>query len=271
MKKVYYNFRPSQFGAPTIPSENPEMYLSLMLEKATPKNSGWFSSMSPHVDAKTKCPMGNFKDTFFANAKKLFSGKISQNKFEKEMSEQGGTVRKCPGILDLFRNSYLVKAPCDIIICAGSEQVIAQPSDLKLMSTEIHGRHQFTSNDSPKFADKINIKFCLPIYASTKGDKSLMFMTLQPQYHNENYDLPLTVLNGIVGPEYLGYKEQININTMVDYPTGDDTVDIFIPKGTVLSYLWFNEPVEFEYDSTITENPVQTKFSRVTRASDFQS
>ena len=72
------------------------------------------------------------------------------------------TAKSCPGKLELFKNSFLLKYPCDVILetMETGEYLWQKPSKTEVLSIT----HQTTAQveDNGPLASCIMIKFCLP-------------------------------------------------------------------------------------------------------------
>lgn len=264
MKKLYYNYRNFRNDGTNKFADFPEDYVGMFLERATPKTSEYLSGL----DAMTE-KFKTFKEKVFYNSRLFLKGRIAGETFSREVNpNNSGTIAKCPGVFELLKNCYLIKMPCDVTITLDKNGVVLVPANQELVGGVVHGADQYESRTSNIFKNKINLKIVLPITLSTRKDKDVSAMILPATYHTDN---PFTIPTGIISHNYLGYKEQLNIQTFFDKVTGNEVKEYFIAKGTVLGYLWLTEPTELVYDSTLTEDPFRTRFSRMSKVKDVFS
>jgi len=94
------------------------------------------------------------------------------------------TAKSCPGMLELFKNSFLIKFPCDVILETKDtgEYLWQKPSKTEVLSIT----HQTTAQVefTGPLASCIIVKFCLPfIFHAPNNKVSLMdplYWKLQP-------------------------------------------------------------------------------------------
>lgn len=178
-----------------------------------------------------------------------FLYKNDQEKVQRIINKKPLTTLKvCPSFIELFKNSFIVKAPCDLTI-------EITPQEFKSFSLL---PNLFTALNHPKsqmgqFGERfINIKFTFHLsYKPTKKDLNLI--PLNPIYYN---DLPFDVLPGYLNIPYFthgGYP--ININTVFPIDKLNDTNTFIIEKGTVLAMLYCPEGIpKLEIDTNLTPN-----------------
>ena len=116
------------------------------------------------------------------------------------------TTKSCPGMLELFKNSFLVKFPCDLILETkkNGEYSWQKPSHTQVLQIERHSEEQIEFE--PPLSSFIMIKFCLPfLYQAPDNKVSLVESTywkIQPykiapgilNFMNNKESLPLNVI-----------------------------------------------------------------------------
>jgi len=81
------------------------------------------------------------------------------------------TVKSCPGMLELFKNSFLVRFPCDLILETATTGKYSwqKPSKTQILNVDHHPGEQIESN--PPLSSFIMIKFCLPFIFQVPNNK----------------------------------------------------------------------------------------------------
>jgi hypothetical protein len=226
LEKLYYYFCDERFNN----IDDRESLLEEMISPISSSKSKWFESF-PVI-------RGGFKSVpkLLNFIKENVLSKGQSDSFESEILDNNSytTIRACPGIKLLFKNSFLVKCPCDVHIRFDEKlhTFISTCSDPQLCITSCHVPDQYKTPKHSLFQNKHNIKFELPICLQT--DSTAIF--LQPTYHE---DVPFEVLPGVVQMK----EFNLNINTMFNFDKGD----YFIKKGTPLCYIYFDKPYELKY------------------------
>jgi hypothetical protein len=207
--------------------------ISTMLVKATPSSSCWWSALPPNVQGISSY-LDYLKDIHL-NTLKGFPG-------SRRMTV--ATAKKCPAILEVLTNSYLVVSPADVLITIDRNGNFVSDSPSPLIDVISHEAEIFHAqcNASGLFNDKMNLKIEIPVYISSE----VPYIFLEPKYHNKTfYEVSLGAITG----KYMK-GQPLTINTFVDIPTTDDPVHYFIKKGEVLAYLWFPETVKLRKSAT---------------------
>lgn len=107
------------------------------------------------------------------------------------------TIKSCPGILDLFKRSYLVKWPCEVLL----ETSIDNDGSPKwrwnipdpILSFNSHSLKQWQSSVQI-YKNKFNLKIELPYLLGASKPVSLMY--LPPSYHTS--EVEYDVMPGII-------------------------------------------------------------------------
>ena len=145
------------------------------------------------------------------------------------------SVKHCPAIRRTLSDVYLLTAPCDFTVVLGKndkfKKIIEDPT---LFNIATHRTRQF-SHGGDLMQNKTNVKLEFPIVIRPSVSN---YLFLQPVYHE---DMPYQVMPAILEEDCI----PLFVNVLFDTPK--DTTSFSFKKGQVLAYLWFPEPVEFEY------------------------
>lgn len=139
----------------------------------------------------------------------------------------------CPSFVELFKNSYMLCAPHDIMFRFVDDNVESHgTSDFMYF-----GKHNLGEQMHPYFGDKY---YSIKVMLKTKvtSDVPMKMMYLHPQYETRS-TFPATVINGVV-PLVPGAYVELNTNMIIE----QDKIPkqpVFIEKGTPLSYIYFPE------------------------------
>ena len=159
-------------------------------------------------------------------------------------------VKQCPSFHELFSNSYLLKAPTDLIIETNKDG-LKSLSPTPFFRAEFHSPSQIKGWNS----NKQNIKFELnfPIKLTNKTHK---FIYLSPTYYN---NFPFEVIPGVlklIPNTILNFA----VNTMFNIDKNNLNNKFFIEKGTILCMLYCPEGlVDIEVKDQV-KNQYPTKF-----------
>jgi len=142
----------------------------------------------------------------------------------------GATVKTCPGIVDLLKTAYLIKAPADMVITVESTgRYCHNSSDPSIINITPHDPAQYFQEDNKLFDGKIALKFDIGVKIKTTG---FGYIITDPTYHSNS---GCFVPTGVMSSQYAKSTE-LNVIAMIDIPEGDDKV-ISIKAGDVLAYL----------------------------------
>ena len=103
------------------------------------------------------------------------------------------TARGCPGMLELFKNSFLIKFGCDILLETNTkgEYFWQKPSGTQVLKLHHHPQEQVESQ--PPLSSFIMIKFCLPFIFQVPDNKVSF---IDPVYwKNQPYKIAPGILN----------------------------------------------------------------------------
>lgn len=149
--------------------------------------------------------------------------------------EEKLNVKTCPAFIELFKNSYVIKSPCDWLFEAKpGEYWKFHTSNDNLAQSEDHDFNlQMNSFSNGSI---YNFKLKLPVsIKSTKGSGRINLVYIQPYYHN--YKFPLTVMPGIFP---LIESTLVNLNINYAYENAKH-IKFMCKKGDVLAYLYCTE------------------------------
>jgi len=164
--------------------------------------------------------------------------KLSQE--EKQEVEGFTTVRACPGFRELFKNSYLLKFPSDLLLetTADGEFTWKTPGEEGLLRVYFHTPDQIGSQISDNYTI---IKFILPFLIAGKGTKALF---LDPIYYK---DQPFKISPGVM--ELKGNNIGMPFNVIVFFEKKDATYHF--QKGEPICIVYFSDRVHAKESSKI--------------------
>lgn len=139
----------------------------------------------------------------------------------------------CPSFIELFKNSYLLCTPHDIMFRFVGEDIECHgTSDFMYF-----GKHNLGKQMHSYFGDKfVSVKVMLRLKVTTDERMKMVFM--HPQYETRD-TFPASVINGVV-PFVPGAYVELNTNMIVKRSDISEE-EVFVPKGTPLAYLYFPE------------------------------
>lgn len=180
---------------------------------------------------------------------------------------KAGTVKSCPSFVDIFRNSLVLRAPCDFVFTVtgeGENILIHEFANSQFINVE---HHDLSSQIEKHWGDQhINIK--LNFQAQLLSDTSSKCLILPPEYHFEEGLSPIQPMLGVINllPN-LG--TWLNINMIVGKQYILDAKEIFVRKRTPLAYIYFpfEERVAVEYVSQTEYD--KTSFTRTSFGGDY--
>lgn len=240
MKNLYYAYSPN--ASVDISSID----INEFIQPCTPSSSEWFSSLDFFLDGYK-----SINDRFSDMKRKMVQGVMPPTELQGD--HVWTTIKNCPGIKDLFKTTYLIKAPCDIHISIlrdnNSDQlhVIPNYASEGLVSVTSMEDSAYKSRTSKVLKDTIAVRFTLPILLKSQED----YVTMDPQYHETNP--PWRVTNGVMSS---GYQGPLQVNTFFPNQEGD----YLIKKDTVLAYYYFHKKVKLKLDDSLTKPVFFTRF-----------
>ena len=225
--KLLYRFQDESRNTKDIAEE----LIKGILVKVTPTSSCWWSKMKARVDS--------YKDEH-ERIKHQQIAFLNGSNIEPDTSSRA-TVKTCPGILGLFKQTYLIKSPTEIIITINKDGgYYYNISDNSIINIQSHSKEQFYQEDNTFFKDKISIKFLIGLNIKTTDFK---YMFTDPTYHNNS---GCFVPMGIVNDKY-GKNQELNIITLIDVPKDEETRTIIIKEGDVIAYLVTLKDCDIEF------------------------
>jgi hypothetical protein len=258
MKKIQYKFI---YDCETM-NTSPQSYVDMFIEPCVASTSSWWKSLN--VFSTTN--KGNYIDHWrqsskdFENKKRNAESIYNEFNFLDPQTNRGvnnynecldtRTAKRCPGILDLFKNSYLVKSPIEIYIEVRNRSInVIHQANYDMMKISMHPEHQYKTSSNNLFEDKISIKFDLPVALKSPCP----FIFLPPMFHTKN---PIfEVIPGVISDPGQYKLQTLTTHTFLDISKDRD---IHIKAGDVIAYLWFTEKTK------LVHNPdfVMHKFRR---------
>jgi len=116
------------------------------------------------------------------------------------------TAQSCPAMLELFKNSFIIKFPCDVILETKEDGKYfwQKPSATQVLRIVHHPEEQVEFQ--PPLSSFIMIKFCLPFMFSSPNNKASFiestYWKIQPykiapgilNFRNNKYAVPLHII-----------------------------------------------------------------------------
>lgn len=151
------------------------------------------------------------------------------------------TVNKCPAFIDSFTNTWLILAPCDIVIDIKTNEQWSWTSAIPNFGLKQHSSVELAGFG--QFKNKQNLKFVYPYHIKTVTE-AVDMMILPASWHTNYEEMGnMEILTGKVTCTPT-FSIPLNLNTLV---TTDNTL-ITIKQGTVLAQMHFYSPVELEVE-----------------------
>ena len=143
------------------------------------------------------------------------------------------TVAECPSFIDMFKNSYLVRMPCDFVFRFQLDPHldILYKSPLPFLNLQGHSVEDQMHKSWAK--DFVSVK--LSFNATLTSNKKQKMMFLAPQYE-QTEKFPGMLLNGVV-THLPNHYLSLNIHFLL--AKQDCNKDIFISKDAPVCYLYF--------------------------------
>lgn len=222
-----------------------EDYFKMWVDYPATKSSSWLKRMPPNYNLTTHEGKADVNANFARVTSDYIDTCIASNLPYQDTHVQQSTIKGCPSIVELLKQSIVVKAPMDIHVCVSHHVGDPEPvvhihsADLDFKFTQeesgTHKQIQFTCKNSDLFKDMVNLKLDCGIAIHMHKDVTLSFM--QPIFHN--HPVPWQVIPGIFTDPLNGYANLI-FNSFLPI----NTEDFIIKKGTALFYATFSKKVE---------------------------
>lgn len=157
--------------------------------------------------------------------------------FDSRNSEIQKTIKQCDGIIKLWKKSYLLKFPCDVVVDVKQGEGWRYNSADKIMNVSGHGQQQYGKMMPNKWA----IKFTYNLFLNNTND----LVPLSPIYHKVQ---PYEVLPGVI---FKKNKHPSILNIITVLP--DITDSYLFKKGDPLCLLYTegNNKLISTFDSTV--------------------
>ncbi len=197
----------------------------------------WFKDMDSHIELPANYEKG----------RKNYFGK----KDDTAKKHTGGTVKRCPAIVDLLTEGFIIPMWCDFLLQRDMETMEWDNKNFPY-GIEFHAKEQIYGWDLKKTDFPEGVKFINPWRIYTPPGYSVMFMT--PTYQ---FEKRFTVLPGIVETDTYHH---------INFPTiWHTTKDAIIERGTP-----FIQVIPFkrdEWDLSVEEmNEYDTKNDQIEKA-----
>ena len=217
MNKIYYrlpqneeirkHYKIDDFISPVLPN--------------TPK---WWQKLTPYLKG----------------SKSVFECWNKLNDNEKLNYDVYSTVKLCPGFHNLFKNSFLIKFPCDILLEHGTQDnqyVWRVPSVHNPISVTEHSTMQHGHSDH--MSQFLFLKFTMPIELTVSAPIDIMYFDAMYWVNN-----PYRVAPGVVAME--SKSQSLELNIIVAFPKTQETHSYQFTKGSPLALLRTSERVQLE-------------------------
>lgn len=157
-------------------------------------------------------PLGRYTNKF-ADAMHNFFMEKSQGQHVQDILPQP-TIKSCPGLIDLFKRTYVIKWPHDVVVHTYEDGRYEShaPDENPAVHLAGHDQWQRSSNSHTVMNGYINIKFNTPILL--KASEVTRWTFSIPAYHTEKH-IPYVVTPGVL-TLYKNRYEHCNINVMFE-------------------------------------------------------
>ena len=167
------------------------------------------------------------------------------------------TAQSCPGMLELFKNSFLVKFPCDVILETKTtgEYFWQKPSATQVLAITHQNEEQVEFN--PPLSSFLMIKFCFPfIFQAPNNKVSLVESTYwKPQ--------PYKIAPGILN--FINDKNPVSLNIITFFEKKNKIYEFKKGEPMVLLYTLQKSTLEINKnlkDSLSRQNIARTFTNR---------
>ena len=162
------------------------------------------------------------------------------------------TVKSCPGILELFKNSFLIKFPCDVILETkdNGEYLWQKPSKTNVLGIT-HQTEEQVESTGP-LASSIVIKFCLPFLFQASNNKVSF---LDPVYWKVQ---PYKVAPGIIN--FKTERGALPLNVIALFEKKNKVYEFKKGEPMALSYTCNHSTLEM--NNNLIESPIHLDKSR---------
>jgi len=158
-----------------------------------------------------------------------------------------GTVKSCPSFVRIFRNSLVLKAPCDFMFAMSPDEQYVMTEfagNSNFMGVDHHSlEHQIDQNWGSKH---VNFKFSFQFKIICESQSQCML--LPPEYHFDEEPPIVKTMIGVL--DLLPNKGiEFNLNMVANKQDLFEAKEVIVKKGTPLAYLYFpfGESISIEY------------------------
>tara|TARA_R110000737_G_scaffold14557_1_gene30603 strand:+ start:62 stop:772 length:711 start_codon:yes stop_codon:yes gene_type:complete len=162
------------------------------------------------------------------------------------------TAKSCPGMLDLFKNSFLIKFPCDVILetMETGEHLWQKPSKTEVLTITHHPEAHVESTGP--LASCILIQFCLPFIFQAPHNKVTI---LDPVYWKLQ---PYKVAPGVMN--FKTEREALSLNVICLFEKKNKIYEF--KKGEPLCIYNTSHHSTLEINNNLVESPIRQDKSR---------
>jgi len=191
----------------------------------------WFKDMDEYIT----------QDAVHEKGKKGYFGRSK----ETAIKTAGGTVKRCPAIIDLLAEGFIIPMWADFLVQRDMETLEWDNKGVGQYGIEFHNRQQIKGWELKKTDFPEGVKFINPWRIYTPKGYSVMFM--QPTYQ---FEKRFTVLPGIVETDSYNH---------INFPTiWHTTKDAVINRGTPFIQVIPFKRDEFDLDvGQMTDKQIQ--------------
>ena len=167
------------------------------------------------------------------------------------------TAQSCPGMLELFKNSFLIKFPCDVILetTITGEYSWQKPSKTQVLNILNHPEEQVEFN--PPLSSFIMIKFCLPfMYQAPNNKVSLIESTY---WKNQPYKIAPGILN------FMNNRNPVPLHVITFFEKKNKIYEFKKGEPMVLFYTLHNSTLEINenLEDALGRQRLEKTFSRL--------
>ena len=162
------------------------------------------------------------------------------------------TAKSCPGMLELFKNSFLIKFPCDVILetMETGEYLWQKPSKTQVLKITHQTEAQVESTGP--LASSIIIKFCLPFIFQAPNNK---ISFLDPSYWKIQ---PYKLAPGVI--DFKTNRGTISLNVITLFEKKNKIYEF--KKGDPMCLCYTYNHSTLETNHKLIESPVRQDNAR---------
>lgn len=172
------------------------------------------------------------------------------------------TAKQCPSFVGLFKNSYLLRAPQDIVFTSpekGSKVMFAEESNCSLFQFQSVTSHNVSVQMNPEFSDiYTSVKIGFNVTLCPETPTQMMF--LDPCYHLDKKS-DLHTLTGV-----MELREDsllpFNVNMALPHSAFDEKDACRVYRNQPLAYLYFPQGKPTIKTKECTQEELSTQYLR---------